>query len=474
MMACTGCANDTPAAPSGTEGDAGSGSEDGSGGEVALPAGATEIPEYVWRVGDPQRGRDALIYGSATGSGIPIDYFRELPGFSSSNLLEREGDSADVPWFFNVFDTLDGVTVAAPSCLSCHATRFDGLDGELIVGMGDPYGIARLPAPAELGILKLGIENRYGADSAELQAFLPYFNGVSALIGFAEPPFPGPNAAFAIEEASFAHRDPETLAWLDEPRFNKESQVLAGDVPPWWHLQKKHALYSNGMGRGDAARQLMQSSVLATPGLAHMHAVDQTMPDLLAYLMSIEAPPYPESTNAALVAEGAEIFQTTCSHCHGTYAAEGDTYPNLLIDLPTVGTDPLYAQYPIDSGEIVNSYNEGWFASGEVESWMQAEPGYVAPPLDGIWATAPYFHNGSVPTLAAVLDSSSRPSIWLRDFEGRGYDVGAPGLVYEEVPSDTTDAYDTTVAGYGNGGHVFGDGLSADERAAVVEYLKTL
>jgi hypothetical protein len=42
--------------------------------------------------------------------------------------------------------------------------------------------------------------------------------------------------------------------------------------------------------------------------------------------------------------------------------------------------------------------------------------GYQTPPLDGVWATAPYFHNGSVPTIAGVLESKSRPSIYTRSF----------------------------------------------------------
>jgi len=37
--------------------------------------------------------------------------------------------------------------------------------------------------------------------------------------------------------------------------------------------------------------------------------------------------------------------------------------------------------------------------------------GYQAPPLDGVWATAPYFHNGSVPTIADVLDSNQMTRI---------------------------------------------------------------
>ena len=49
------------------------------------------------------------------------------------------------------------------------------------------------------------------------------------------------------------------------------------------------------------------------------------------------------------------------------------------------------------------------------------------PPLDGVWATAPYLHNGSVPTLEAVLKSSDRPALWQRKLREagnvKGYDL---------------------------------------------------
>src|SRR5262249_31728989 len=111
----------------------------------------------------------------------------------------------------------------------------------------------------------------------------------------------------------------------------------------------------------------------------------------------------------------------------------------------------------------------------------EPQAGYIAPPLDGIWATAPFFHNGSVPTLELVLDSSRRPVYWRRtSLDSSDYDWTAVGWNYAELPSGKTDqpdavhVYDTTRPGYGNGGHVFGDALSEDDRAAVIEYLKTL
>jgi hypothetical protein len=111
-------------------------------------------------------------------------------------------------------------------------------------------------------------------------------------------------------------------------------------------------------------------------------------------------------------------------------------------------------------------------------------PGYVAPPLDGIWLTAPFLHNGSVPSIELVLDSSRRPQFWKREnYESSNYDRDALGWVFEELDYGQADApfgvevkhiYDTSIQGHENGGHTFGDHFSDDERAAVIEYLKTI
>ena len=112
-------------------------------------------------------------------------------------------------------------------------------------------------------------------------------------------------------------------------------------------------------------------------------------------------------------------------------------------------------------------------------------PGYQAPPLDGIWATAPYFHNGSVPTVYTVLNSSARPARFRRlpTTGTEAYDPVRLGWKIEpieappeaELPSlEVRKICDTTTYGKGNRGHLFGDHLSDDERMAVIEYLKTL
>ena len=143
--------------------------------------------------------------------------------------------------------------------------------------------------------------------------------------------------------------------------------------------------------------------------------------------------------------------------------------------LDVVKTDPLYVYYIQQSG-IVKWYNSSWFAQSEPRSWFEPLPGYIAPPLDGIWASAPYLHNGSVPTLEALLNSRARPEKWQRFKDSREYDFSAVGWKYEVASRGKKRGlvYDTTLPGYGNGGHTFGDKFSGEERQAVLEYLKTL
>ncbi|MEM8757939.1 MAG: hypothetical protein AAGF47_09175, partial [Planctomycetota bacterium] len=75
---------------------------------------------------------------------------------------------------------------------------------------------------------------------------------------------------------------------------------------------------------------------------------------------------------------------------------------------------------------VVGWFNRSWFAADGTTK-ADATLGYVAPPLDGVWATAPYLHNGSMPDLAGVLDSRRRPERWTRSFDSRDYSLDPPG-----------------------------------------------
>jgi mono/diheme cytochrome c family protein len=100
---------------------------------------------------------------------------------------------------------------------------------------------------------------------------------------------------------------------------------------------------------------------------------------------------------------------------------------------------------------------------------------YEARVLQGIWATAPYLHNGSVPTLAELL---TPPAARVKQFKvGNAYDTVHVGLAIDQTQFNatviTTDCNDLN-SGNSNCGHPYGTQLSDTEKQALLEYLKTL
>jgi hypothetical protein len=251
------------------------------------------------------------------------------------------------------------------------------------------------------------------------------------------------------------------------------------DVPAWWILGKKSTMYYDGRTDARSVRTNMQF-LLAEKSLAEFKDLEPTFRDIQAYLKSLTPPKYPFPINRAEAEEGKAVFVKTCAKCHGTYGPDGE-YPDRIVELKEIGTDPARALGVVP--RFVAHYNSTWF--GQDYPVDEKMIGYQAPPLDGIWATAPYLHNGSVPTLATLLKSSDRPTRFYRppstDFEY--YDTRNVGWKFEQ-PSDHPEApqsfeksrslFDSSRFGLGNGGHTFGDNLSDDHRAKLLEYLKTL
>jgi len=194
---------------------------------------------------------------------------------------------------------------------------------------------------------------------------------------------------------------------------------------------------------------------------------------VLAYINSLKPPPYPGPINKTLVREGGILFVKNCSKCHGNYGEGGD-YPNLLIPESVIQTDSILLRSNYQSSQFIDWFNNSWFSQGDHPARLEPFYGFIAPPLDGIWITAPYLHNGSVPTLEALLNSRLRPKYWSRDFDNPVYDYQKLGWAYESHETAEGKVYNTDLPGYGNYGHYFGDKLTDKQRKAIIEYLKTL
>lgn len=440
------------------------------------PAGA--IPATAQRTGDAVRGRAALLSEDYVGCGLPASVWREFQG--SQTVVTVPGRTAandDVPYFLNAVTNDDGVELVVNNCLTCHGAS---LFGEVVIGLGNEF--ADFTSNPSIAVERAGLAV---SGSAETTAWELYADRVAAISPHVQMATVGSNPANNLTFALMAYRDPDTHLWSDTPLLplpTKEPPPVS--VPPWWRMNKKNAMFNLGEGRGDHARFMMAASMMCTDDLDELEAIDSFAPDIRSYITSLTPPAWPFDTDLALAVEGQKVFEKTCSACHGTYGDTGD-YPNLLVDIDVVGTDPALMEQARDEGGLwVDWFNRSFYGQD-----TQALPGrgYVAPPLDGIWATGPYLHNGSVPTIAQVLDSPTRPERWMSlasDGNDRDtYDTERIGWHHTSVTvgessalasDDQKRVYDTQRYGHSNSGHHFGDALSDTERKAVIEYLKTL
>jgi cytochrome c5 len=278
-----------------------------------------------------------------------------------------------------------------------------------------------------------------------------------------------------------SHRDADLN--LREPLPADYFTGICSDPPAWWLLKKKKTRDWNGGVDARTVRLDMATILSPLNSGAFVKKQEPVFTDIHAFVMQVEPPKYPFPVDVSLAARGAAIYTETCATCHG----KDGTYPNKIIAVEKLGTDPMLATS--FSKRNFDHVNTTWLTA---EKGPDGKPfhvidtrGYQAPPLDGVWATAPYFHNGSVPTLYHVLNSAARPTRFTRSYrsEKDDYDpvrVGLKVTPLSVAPSasatgfERRKVYDTTIPGRGNAGHTYGDKFTEDERTALIEYLKTL
>ena len=250
------------------------------------------------------------------------------------------------------------------------------------------------------------------------------------------------------------------------------------DAPAWWNYAKRERIYVDGFGKKNA-RTLMQFALVPQNGPAKLHQWESDFDDIVAYIESVKAPKYPFPVDAELARVGKGVFRKACTKCHGTYGAR-PTYPTKDVPIDDVGTDR--ARFDAITPAERKIYSDSWLSEYDPKGIVTNPQGYVAPPLDGIWASAPYLHNGSVPTLWHLLHPDRRPKVWQRT-SPQGYDktrVGLPIEVFDAVPETAKTGaqkrtyFDTSLHGKSAAGHLYPTALGEDERRALLEYLKTL
>ncbi|MFM8493999.1 MAG: cytochrome c [Planctomycetia bacterium] len=347
------------------------------------------------------------------------------------------------------------------SCLACHQGQ---VAGRVIPGLPNSnYALETLTE--EVRLVKVKQRKPFGhMDMGSLLLPLGTTNGTTNAVIFGV--------------ALMRHRDADLNIIQRPPRFDLVHHDM--DAPAWWHYRKRSGLYADGFAL-KGHRMLMQFLLVKENGPERFAEWEDEFRRIEQWIESLEPPRWPWAIDTALTERGREVFANHCASCHGTYGSEG-SYPERMVALNEIGTDRV--RFDSLTLKERGDLNESWFGNHgrDTASLRNREPptGYVAPPLDGVWATAPYFHNGSVPTLWHVLHPDERPTAWQRTRSGYdqarvGLEISAAAAPPAKLPSaERRTWFDTTKPGKSAAGHDFPAALDEAEKAAVLEYLKTL
>lgn len=220
-------------------------------------------------------------------------------------------------------------------------------------------------------------------------------------------------------------------------------------------------------------------SMGTSPATAARHVDDADA--IMSWLKDYRPQPFPGAIDRALAERGGAVYADACASCHGSYTS-GLEAPK-LVEFPNwqgnMGTDRTYLElFDQASVDVVNGLGYDGLLQARVS------PDYVAQPLTGLWSSAPYLHNGSVPTLWHLMHPAERPVAF--DVGGHALDLAKVGIAGMEqdgawvTPPDYAPwakpvRVDTAVPGLMAMGHDTPfDTMSEPDKAALLEYLKLL
>lgn len=401
----------------------------------------------------------------------------------------------------------EGITF---SCASCHAGNLFGVK---VIGLtnrfpraNDFFAEGKKVAPY---INSFVFRDLMKATEGERLMFLNAKNAVK-YVGPVAPQVLGLDTSLAHTALSLSRREADANASKTDsykrPRKNKLEKMVVDSKPAvWWNVKYKNKWLSDGsmVSGNPVLMNILWNEVGRGADLGKLETWfklnDKKVQELTAAVFASKPPRYEKFFGADAIdldkaMRGQAHFAESCAKCHGSYqkgweTTEAKTKVQKLQtvkltyheDTPVkdVGTDPN--RY-LGMKEFVADLNRLKIAK-TINMVAIPQKGYVPPPLDGIWARYPYFHNNSVPNLCALLTpASERPKTYYsgeandknRDFDQDcvGYPIG------EKTPAAWKQKeflYDTRREGLSNAGHekMF-QHLGDEEKRELIEFLKTL
>jgi len=265
--------------------------------------------------------------------------------------------------------------------------------------------------------------------------------------------------------------------------------------PHIWSIEKLAWLHWDGNTNSVMERNLGQAIGLGAVVDKQFRStlLPRNVHELEVWTLLLDPPKWPFAIDAAKAERGKSVFGAECASCHAGPEAESGTGRTPLEKIKTdpnraenfssmVNGEPLpkalgrtlanvKKQAYADSTPPVTAAEAEAFERGRLPAVWRGTREYANRTLVGVWATAPYLHNASVPTLAHLLNLEPRPPRFAVGH--KAFDPKRVGVLIS-IPGPPMATFDTSKSGNSNAGHEYGTTLPATSKEDLLEYLKTL
>ena len=443
---------------------------------------------------------------------LGLHAYPETEGAGPYFIPFKNGQRPEHRMGFTVMETSNGPGFTI-SCAECHSSN---LFGRRVIGLTN-----RFPRANRAFVLGRFTSQKVTpglfawATGASDDETVMYKTARSSLgyIGAVKPIQLGLDTSLAHVALSLAKRGQDPWASREQkvkPRFEPLSKFAADSKPAvWWNVKYKNRWLSDGsvVSGNPIFTNILWNEIGRGTDL---HDLDKwlsdnrdTIRDLTTAVFNAEAPLWTDffptdSIDLTQAKHGQQLFNQSCAKCHGTYQKAWDQ-PNAeslsTIDrLKTIGVSYKPVKPVVDVGTDPQRY-QGMKSLVQLNNLeiskrnnivIETQEGYVPPPLVGIWARWPYFHNNSAPSLCAVLTKASeRPkTYWARAALNpkTDFDMTCNGYPMTKPPKADRDFfYNTKRAGLHNTGHEKmlldesgNEKFSAADKLALIQFLQTL
>lgn len=405
---------------------------------------------------------------------LPVVFADRLPGgFPSLGFIFEQGHDLPV----GLSKEVVGFPRVGINCALCHVGAYrTAPDAPRILARGAPATM--LDVPRYLAFLSgCADDPRFTADGLlpEMEKVQPLGAIDRALYRFIV--IPQVKKALAQQKAANAWMDsrpptgpgridPFTGAKLGILHLPDTGEIGNADIVATWNWKRRDGFSLHSDGVNTSLREIVLNSGIGNGASAK--TIDIPSLDRIQHLMEVWDPvPWPFPMDQPLAKTGEAIYHQHCASCHDF----GQPKTGQPVPIAEIGTDR--SRFDSFTPDIARGFNDLTIYPWRYSHFRKTD-GYVSPALDGVWLRAPFLHNGSVPTLEDLLQApAARPPVFYRGYDV--YDQQKVGFVSDGPEAEKAGfRFDTSVKGNSNQGHTFGSDLPAEEKHALLEYLKTL